>query len=103
MVVIHDDAFNIDIQNNKSIIMEPNLFDKTDGTEPQSLDIDFWMTAMNQMVTENEDGNTVIYPLDIRNKNGRAMKSREWLLNLSDTGPVPDYVCYYFYLLFSWR
>ena len=94
VVVIHDDAFNIDIRNDKSIIMEPNLFDKTDGTEPKSRDIDFWMTAMNQMVTEDKDGKIVIYSKDIRNKNGRAMKSREWLLNLADTGPVPDYVCY---------
>ncbi len=94
VTVIHDDAFNIDMAHNKSIVLEPNLFDKTDGTEAGSKDIDFWMTAMNQMVTEDENGNKVIFPTDIRNRNGRAIKSREWLLNLADTGPMPNYVCY---------
>lgn len=94
VTVIHDDAFNIDMAHNKSIVLEPNLFDKTDGTEAGSKDIDFWMTAMNQMVTEDGNGNKVIFPTDIRNRNGRAIKSREWLLNLADTGPMPNYVCY---------
>lgn len=94
VVVIHDDAFNIDIEHNMSIVMEPNLFDKTDGTTPHSRDIDFWMSAMNEMVTEDETGRKIIIASDIRNKNGRAMKSRDWLLHLADTSTVPDYVCY---------
>ena len=94
VIVIHDDAFNIDLINNKSIVSEPNLFDKTDGTAAYSEDINYWMSGMNQMVTENANGDKVIFPSDIRNRNGRAIKSREWLLNLADTGPVPDFVCY---------
>jgi phosphoenolpyruvate carboxykinase (ATP) len=94
VVVIHDDAFNIDLINNKSIVLEPNLFDKTDGTLAYSEDIKYWMSGMNQMVTEDANGDKVIFPSDIRNRNGRAIKSREWLLNLADTGPVPDFVCY---------
>ncbi|MGD9817675.1 MAG: phosphoenolpyruvate carboxykinase (ATP) [Desulfomonilaceae bacterium] len=94
VTVIHDDAFNIDMAHKKSIVLEPNLFDKTDATQEGSKDIDFWMTAMNQMVAENEEGRKVIFPTDIRNRNGRAIKSREWLLNLADTGPSPNYVCY---------
>lgn len=94
VTVIHDDAFNIDMAHNKSIVLEPNLFDKTDGTEAGSKDIDFWMTGMNQMVTLDATGKKVIFPTDIRNRNGRAIKSREWLLNLADTGPMPNYVCY---------
>ncbi len=94
VVVIHDDAFNIDIANKKSIVLEPNLFDKTDGTSAYSEDINYWLSGINQMVTEDENGAKIIFPSDVRNKNGRAIKSREWLLNLADTGPVPDFVCY---------
>jgi phosphoenolpyruvate carboxykinase (ATP) len=94
VIVIHDDAFNIDLINNKSIVLEPNLFDKTDGTVAYSEDINYWMSGMNQMVTEDANGSKVIIPSDVRNRNGRAIKSREWLLNLADTGPVPDFVCY---------
>lgn len=77
VTVIHDDAFLIDLQNDFSVALEPSLFDKTDAVEFDDPDIKYFYSAQNVAVTELPDGSTKLVCADIRNDNGRCIKSRD--------------------------
>lgn len=77
VTVIHDDAFLIDLENNVTVALEPSLFDKTDAVEFNDPVIKFFYSAQNLAVTELPDGNRTIVAQDIRNDNGRCIKSRD--------------------------
>ncbi len=86
-VIVHDDAFVIDLDNNRSMALEPNLFDKTDRGWTEEMTFSF----MNVGVVEINDKK---FPLlnDVRNANGRCIKSRDVLGNVADKTGKPDAV-----------
>jgi phosphoenolpyruvate carboxykinase (ATP) len=77
VTVIHDDAFLIDLENNFTVALEPSLFDKTDAVRFNDPDITYFYSAQNVAVTSLPDGTKKIVASDIRNKNGRCIKSRD--------------------------
>lgn len=73
--VLHDDAFVISNVDGSSISLEPSYFDKTQDyllDNPQSK---YFLTVQNCGATLNELGKIVIVTEDIRNGNGRTVKS----------------------------
>jgi phosphoenolpyruvate carboxykinase (ATP) len=77
VTVIHDDAFLIDLENNISIALEPSLFDKTDAVAFEDPQIKYFYTAQNIAVTMTPDGKKKLVAYDVRNRNGRCIKSRD--------------------------
>lgn len=76
--VLHDDAFIINLQDKYSIAMEPTYFDKTQDYPTDSPDNKYLLSVQNCGATLDEDGKVVLVTEDIRNGNGRAIKSRLW-------------------------
>lgn len=74
-VVLHDDAFQIDLDNKVCRAWEPTLFDKTDSRDIKHPDWKYALALMNHMVVEI-DGKKVPVGLDCRNSNGRALLDR---------------------------
>lgn len=81
VTILHDDAFIINTNTCASIALEPSYFDKTNDYPTGSPDNKFLLTVQNCSATLNEDGKIVIVTEDIRNGNGRAVKSRLWSPN----------------------
>ncbi len=77
-VVLHDDAFQIDLENKVCRVWEPTLFDKTDSRPPDHPDWKFTLAVMNHSLLEL-DGKRVPIGLDTRNQNGRALLDRALL------------------------
>ncbi|MDX9715725.1 MAG: phosphoenolpyruvate carboxykinase (ATP) [Dissulfurispiraceae bacterium] len=77
VVVIHDDAFLIDLDHNISIALEPALFDKTDSLDFRDSITKYFYSAQNVAVTLDKDSKRRIVGQDIRNDNGRCIKSRD--------------------------
>lgn len=77
VTVIHDDAFLIDLDNDITVAIEPSLFDKTDAVTFQDIGIKYFYSAQNVAVTQLSDGKRYIVAGDIRNENGRCIKSRD--------------------------
>ena len=75
-VVLHDDAFQIDVDNNICRGWEPTFFDKTDSREPGNKDWNYTISLMNHTIM-NINGKKMPVGLDIRNPNGRALISRD--------------------------
>lgn len=86
-VIIHDDAFVIDLDGNRSIALEPNLFDKTDRGWTEEMTFSF----MNVGVVEI-NGKKIPLLNDVRNANGRCIKSRDVLGTVADKTGKPDAV-----------
>lgn len=86
-VIIHDDAFVIDLDSNRSIALEPNLFDKTDRGWTEEMTFSF----MNVGVVEI-NGKKIPLLNDVRNANGRCIKSRDVLGTVADKTGKPDAV-----------
>ncbi len=74
-VVLHDDAFQIDLENKVCRAWEPTLFDKTDSRDIKHPDWKYALALMNHMVVDI-DGKKVPVGLDVRNSNGRALLDR---------------------------
>lgn len=74
--VLHDDAFIIDQEDGSSIALEPSYFDKTNDYPTGHPEQDYFVTVQNVGVTLNTDGERVLVTEDIRNGNGRTVKSR---------------------------
>ena len=74
--VLHDDAFIISIKDGSSIALEPSYFDKTSDYPTGHREQDFFITVQNCGVTLDENGRKVLVTEDIRNGNGRTVKSR---------------------------
>ncbi len=74
--VLHDDAFIISLENGSSIALEPSYFDKTQDYPSDHPEIDYFVTVQNVAVTLDENGDKVLLTEDLRNGNGRTIKSR---------------------------
>ncbi len=77
VTVIHDDAFLIDLEDDVSVALEPSLFDKTDAVSFDDEQLTYFYSAQNVAVTKNADGKRLMVNEDVRNKNGRCLKSRD--------------------------
>lgn len=78
VTVIHDDAFLIDLENDVSVALEPSLFDKTDSVKSiEDPTLKYFYSAQNVAVTGGPGGKRRIVFEDIRNHNGRCIKSRD--------------------------
>ena len=84
VTVLHDDAFIINADKKYSIAMEPAYFDKTQDYPMDCEDNKYILTLQNNGAVEYQDGR--IYPVteDMRNGNGRAVKSKLWSPNRID-------------------
>ena len=84
VTVLHDDAFVISTENGSSVALEPSYFDKTQDYPTSSEDNKYLLTAQNCGATVDENGDVVLVTEDIRNGNGRAIKSKLWAPNRVD-------------------
>jgi len=91
VTVIHDDAFLIDLDADVTVALEPSLFDKTDAVRFNDPGIKFFYSAQNVGVTQMQDGSRLIMAEDIRNENGRCIKSRD-MFNHADSCTRPGSV-----------
>lgn len=84
VTVLHDDAFIINIEKKYSIALEPTYFDKTQDYPMNCEDNKYILTLQNNGAVTYADGK--VYPVteDLRNGNGRAIKSRYWSPNRVD-------------------
>ena len=78
ITVLHDDAFIINNDDLSTVSMEPSYFDKVQDYPTKSSDNRFLLTMQNVGATRDEDGLIVPITEDIRNGNGRAVKSMFW-------------------------
>ncbi len=76
VTVLHDDAFIINQETGASIALEPSYFDKTSDYPTDHPEQDYFVTVQNVGVTLNEKNERVLVTEDIRNVNGRTIKSR---------------------------
>ncbi len=84
VTVLHDDAFIINADTGSSIALEPTYYDKTQDYPTYCDDNKYLLTVQNCSATRDEDGNVVLVTEDIRNGNGRAVKSKLWSANRVD-------------------
>lgn len=84
ITVLHDDAFIINTDTCSSVAMEPTYFDKTSDYPTGCPDNQYLLTVQNVAATLDEDGKVQIVTEDIRNGNGRAIKSKLWSPNRVD-------------------
>jgi len=89
ITVLHDDAFIINVQDKYSIALEPAYFDKTQDYPMGCEDNKYILTQQNNGVVEGEDGKLYAITEDIRNGNGRAVKSKLWSPNRVDRVDEP--------------
>ena len=76
ITVLHDDAFIINQEDGSTIALEPSYFDKTNDYPTGHRELDYSVTVQNVGVTLDENGKRVLLTEDIRNGNGRTVKSR---------------------------
>ena len=74
--VLHDDAFVVSKEDGSSIALEPAYFDKTNDYPAGHPEQEFFVTVQNCGVTLDETGRKKLVTEDIRNGNGRTIKSR---------------------------
>ena len=84
VTVLHDDAFIINSDTCSSIALEPTYFDKTADYPTGCPDNKYLLSAQNCSATLDEDGKIQLVTEDIRNGNGRAIKSKLWSPNRVD-------------------
>lgn len=82
--VLHDDAFVIKRQSGTTTALEPAYFDKTADYAPSDPAVNYFLTCQNVGVTLDDNGDKVIVTQEIRNHNGRAIKSRYMTPNRVD-------------------
>jgi phosphoenolpyruvate carboxykinase (ATP) len=88
VTVIHDDAFLIALDENLTVALEPSLFDKTDAVHFRDPVIKYFYSAQNVSVTDLGNGKRDMVCEDIRNDNGRCIKSRD-MFNIADSCARP--------------
>ena len=79
--ILHDDAYIINTNDLSSIAMEPTYFDKMQDYPVEHTANKYLLTLQNVGVTLDENGNKVVLAEDVRNNNGRAIKSQFWTDN----------------------
>jgi phosphoenolpyruvate carboxykinase (ATP) len=89
VTILHDDAYIISSSNGSTVAMEPSYFDKTQDYPLTSADNKFLLTVQNCGATIDADDKLVIVTEDIRNGNGRAIKSKLWADNRVDKMDEP--------------
>jgi len=77
---LHDDAFQIDLEQKVCRAWEPTLFDKTDSRPIDHPDWKYALALMNHAIL-NIDGKRIPVGQDLRNQNGRALLDRSLLGN----------------------
>lgn len=87
--VLHDDAFIINTDTCASIALEPTYFDKTADYPTGCPDNKYLLSCQNCSATMDEDGKIQLVTEDIRNGNGRAIKSKLWSPNRVDKIDAP--------------
>ena len=85
VTVLHDDAFIINTKTGSSIALEPTYFDKTADYPCNSPDNKYLLTMQNCSATLDGNGKIVPVTEDVRNGNGRAIKSKLWSPNNKKT------------------
>ena len=78
VTVLHDDAFVIQTKEKYSIALEPSYFDKVQDYPMGCDDNRFIISLQNCGVTRGADGLLQAVTEDLRNGNGRAIKSKFW-------------------------
>ncbi len=84
ITVLHDDAFIINVHDKYTIALEPAYFDKTADYPIGCNDNKYILTQQNAGVIAGADGKLYSITEDIRNGNGRAVKSKLWSPNRVD-------------------
>ena len=87
--VLHDDAFIINTDTCASIALEPTYFDKTADYPTGCPDNKYLLTCQNCGATMDDEGKIQLVTEDIRNGNGRAIKSKLWSPNRVDKIDAP--------------
>ena len=87
--VLHDDAFIINTDTCASIALEPTYFDKTADYPTGCADNEYLLSAQNCSCTMDSEGKIQLVTEDIRNGNGRAIKSKLWSPNRVDKIDAP--------------
>ena len=81
VTILHDDAFIVSTKDGSSIAMEPSYFDKVADYPLDSKDNKYFLSVQNSGATIDENGRVVLLTEDVRNGNGRAIKSKLWSPN----------------------
>lgn len=89
ITILHDDAFIIDRKDGSSIALEPAYFDKTSDYLPGLKEMEYFTTVMNVGVTQDMQGKKILVTDDLRNGNGRTIKSRYSAKNRVDREQAP--------------
>jgi phosphoenolpyruvate carboxykinase (ATP) len=89
ITVLHDDAFIISTEDGSSVALEPAYFDKTQDYPLADPDNQYLVSIQNNGATLDADGNIVLVTEDLRNGNGRAVKSKLWSPNREDKFAEP--------------
>lgn len=89
ITVLHDDAFIINVHDKYSIALEPAYFDKTQDYPMDCEDNKYIITQQNNGAIQKADGKIYSITEDIRNGNGRAVKSKLWSPNRVDRVDEP--------------
>lgn len=89
ITVLHDDAFIINTDTCSSIALEPTYFDKTADYPTGCPDNKYLLSAQNCSATLDFEGKIQLVTEDIRNGNGRAIKSKLWSPNRVDKIDAP--------------
>ncbi|SJZ74129.1 phosphoenolpyruvate carboxykinase (ATP) [Pilibacter termitis] len=76
VTVLHDDAFVISKEDGSTTALEPAYFDKTQDYPMDSEAVKYFLTCQNVGVTLDTTGKKVLVTEDIRNGNGRTVKSK---------------------------
>ena len=79
--ILHDDAYIINTEDLSSIALEPTYFDKMQDYPVEHPANEFLLTLQNVGVTMDEEGRKVVLAEDVRNNNGRDIKSQFWTEN----------------------
>ena len=89
ITVLHDDAFIINTDTCSSVALEPTYFDKTSDYPTGCPDNEYLLSAQNCSCTLDSEGKIQLVTEDIRNGNGRAIKSKLWSPNRVDKIEAP--------------
>ncbi|AKI97349.1 phosphoenolpyruvate carboxykinase (ATP) [Kosmotoga pacifica] len=81
VTILHDDAFIISLEDGSSVALEPSYFDKMADYPLNSPENRYLLTVQNIGATLDSEGKVVVVTEDIRNGNGRAIKSSLWSPN----------------------
>ncbi len=83
ITVLHDDAFIINKETGSSIAIEKSYFDKIQDYHTDSEDNKYLISVQNCGVTVNDKDEIVLLTEDVRNGNGRAIKSEFWAKDIA--------------------